>query len=77
MTLEKRARNLVWYSGETVHQRQRVIGIQIRVEAGTYKEEYRVKESKAKNKMSVKMVGSLMQSIRDFLGYLEMFNNNA
>ena len=47
------------------------------MEAGTYKEEYRVKESKAKNKMSVKMVGSLMQSIRDILGYLEMYNNNA
>lgn len=47
------------------------------MEAGTNKEEYRVKESKAKNKMSVKMVGSLMQSIRDFLDYLAMCNNDA
>ena len=27
--------------------------------------------------MSVKMVGSLMQSIRDFLDYLEMYNKDA
>ena len=47
------------------------------MEAGTNKKEYRVKESKAKNKMSVKMVGSLMQSIRDFLDYLEMYNKDA